>query len=394
MRSSTHRLSKFLPFALLFPFALANVGCDQDTLVVGAVLPLSGPEQANGEEAKRGLELALEKVNTDGNRLELVVVDSQSNPAHAAQQAEKLFKEQNAVAVVGGTSTLEARALATVAESAEKILMVPSAGDQQISKDSKHVYRISVSDAAIGSKLAAFAHKSLNAETAVIWGEDDQFVATLQEGFESTFQNLGGESLGARTVGPDELGEAEEISDKKSDVIVLNGQNAWLQSMVTGIRERGYKGKLLAPQAFSGPANLESMGRDARGVMFAYAPLIETYDTTKSFIAEYEQKFGTPPSLYAAEAFDSLQVLAAAARDKPPIVSEIRRGLRDQVKDFSGVTGSLEFDDSGAVKKFPRVYSLDDQLTMRDHEDLMEEIRAERERKIKEIRDRLNQMGS
>lgn len=378
--------------------SLVLAGCKPETLKVGVILPLSGPNQAAGEAALKGIELALADLNEPSEgRIELLVRDSAGDPEAAARLLTELYKSEKAVAAIGGLSAAEARALTRVAEAEEKILMLPSVGDQRLAESSKHVYRLSVSDAEIGSKLASFAKQDLRTTTAIVLAQDDRFVETMSEGFQPTFENLKGEvidRIDASAQGEDLAPTIEEVRVKDPGVVVLNGDGPWLEETVQKLKDARFKGKILAPQSFANPATLESMGSRARGVLFAYSPIDTKREQGQAFIEKYTSAHGEPPSHLAAEGYDSLQVLANAAVGRPAIASELRRGLRDAIKEYPGVTGSLEFNDSGAVQRFPRVYSLSKELTFRDHQDLIQRLRDEREAKIRELKDKLNRVGT
>ncbi len=377
---------------------LALAGCKPETLRVGVILPLSGPNQAAGEAALKGIELALADLNEPSEgRIELLVRDSAGDPETAGRLLTELYQDEKAVAAIGGLSAAEARVLAQVAEAEEKILMLPSVGDQRLAESSKHVYRLSVSDAEIGSKLASFAKQDLRTKTAVVLGQDDRFTETMSEGFQPTFENLKGEVIGlidASAQGADLTPTIEEVRAKAPGVVVLNGDGPWLEETVQKLKDASFKGKILAPQSFANPATLESMGNRARGVLFAYTPIDANHEPGQAFIEKYTSAHGEPPSHLAAEGYDSLQVLANAAAGRPAIASELRRGLRDAIKEYPGVTGALEFNDHGEVQRFPRVYSLSKKLEFRDHQDLIKQLREEREARIRELKNKLNRVGT
>ena len=395
MNKHSHTKVSWLALALL---ALSLAACKPETLRVGVVLPLSGPNQAAGEAALKGIELALSELNEPSEgRIELLVRDSAGDPQTAARLLTELYRNEKAVAAIGGLSAAEARALAQVADREEKVLVLPSVGDQRLTESSKHVYRISVSDAEIGSKLASFAKQDLRTQTAMVLAQDRRFADTLSEGFKPTFENLKGELLGqvdASALGEDIAPAIQEVQEKSPSAVVLNGDGPWLEATIQKLKDARFKGKILAPQSFANPSTLESMGMQARGILFAYSPIDPNRQNSQAFIEKFEALHGKAPSLLAAEAYDSLQVLANAAAGKPAIASEIRRGLRDAIKEFPGVTGSLEFDDTGAVQRFPRVYSLSKKLALRDHQDLIDQLRKEREDRIRELKKQLDKVGT
>ena len=385
-RSSTGRLALA---ALAACLALSTTACLQDTATIGVVLPLSGDDQTIGEESKRGLSLAASALvsETGGTPLELIIKDSGSDPQRAAEQLSILFEQESAIAAIGGITTAEARALVAVAEDKERVLISPSAGDQSLSAASKMVYRISHSDASAGATLATFVHNKLDLSTAVVWAQDDAYAAAVEEGFVGTFESLGGELHERPQAGPDAVGEAADgVAASKPDAVILHGEDTWLLAAISALDAAGYGGRIFGPQVLASPTVRESLGDKAEQVLFTHAAFdpVEPGDASRDFVERYRAEYGEEPTVFAAEAYDSLKVLAHALRDRRPLPGEVRRGLRDEIKAYPGVTGSLEFDDTGAVSKFPRVFGRDDQLALYDYGDWLEQEkeRIEEERRL------------
>ncbi len=82
----------------------------QETIKIGAVLPLSKAAFAQaGEEQRRGLLMALEEVNHAGGvlgkKLELIIEDDTGEPSVGIAAAEKLLTRDKVVALIGGYSS-------------------------------------------------------------------------------------------------------------------------------------------------------------------------------------------------------------------------------------------------------------------------------------------------
>jgi branched-chain amino acid transport system substrate-binding protein len=82
----------------------------QDTIKIGAVLPLSKAAFAQaGEEQRRGLLMALEEVNQAGGvlgkKVDLIIEDDTGEPSVGIAAAEKLLTRDKVVALIGGYSS-------------------------------------------------------------------------------------------------------------------------------------------------------------------------------------------------------------------------------------------------------------------------------------------------
>jgi branched-chain amino acid transport system substrate-binding protein len=101
------------PAAILILFLVAvqaGTAIAQDTIRIGAVLPLSKAAFAQaGEEQRRGLLMALEEVNQAGGvlgkKVELIIEDDTGEPSVGIAAAEKLIARDKVVALIGGYSS-------------------------------------------------------------------------------------------------------------------------------------------------------------------------------------------------------------------------------------------------------------------------------------------------
>lgn len=103
---------------LLFP-GVVNAA----TVKVGVVLPLTGGYAGTGTEARRGIELAVERINKAGGikslgdaTIEAVFADDQGDSKLASSETERLITQQGVKLMVGPPSSGETLAASVVAE--------------------------------------------------------------------------------------------------------------------------------------------------------------------------------------------------------------------------------------------------------------------------------------
>ena len=102
--------------ALVLVLLLALAGCggpersSEPVLVVGAVLPLSGPASSAGEQILAGLRLAAETATS--MRVEIRALDGAGDPLASLRCARELLAQPEVIAIVGGWSPVTARPLA------------------------------------------------------------------------------------------------------------------------------------------------------------------------------------------------------------------------------------------------------------------------------------------
>ncbi len=91
-------------------FCWGGLAMAQDTVKIGAVLPLSKAAFSQaGEEQRRGLLMALEEINQAkgvlGKKVDLIIEDDTGEPSVGIAAAEKLLTRDKVVALIGGYSS-------------------------------------------------------------------------------------------------------------------------------------------------------------------------------------------------------------------------------------------------------------------------------------------------
>ncbi|MEM8998501.1 MAG: ABC transporter substrate-binding protein, partial [Acidobacteriota bacterium] len=298
-----------------------------------------------------------------------------------------------AVALIGGVTPGEARSLAGAADAQERVMILTSATEQNLSRDSKWVYRLAASDAEAGATFATFAARRFKTRTAAILASDAAYASAVETGFEPTFTSLEGELVATLHTDAGALeATVGELVALAPDLAVLSGDAEWQRAAADELRGQGYRGHLFASRHLVHPGVTADVA-PIKDLLFAHSGFDPSAqrEGLQGFLDGYTTLNGSAPDAVtaqvSAEAWDALQVLHLALRDRPAMASEVRRGLRDQVKSFPGASGSLEFDDTGSVTTFPRVFSLNAEGGLRDHGaflDQKEERIAEERRALKE----------
>jgi len=209
--------------------------------------------------------------------------------------------------------------------------------------------------------MANFATQKLKASSVVILAKEDAFALGNQEVFETNFARQGGEVLEKilfPAVGGDFSGLIERVMTLAPEAVYVAAYAEETSQIIQELRRQNFKGYILATAAFAAPEIIERVGQPAEGVFLTQAGFDTKSDVPliKNFVESYREKYGLTPDLYAAHGYDSVMVLAAGiSASGGKYASEVWSGLRS-LRDYQGVTGTLQFDERGDVQKFPRVF--------------------------------------
>ncbi|WNF28975.1 ABC transporter substrate-binding protein [Streptomyces sp. C11-1] len=284
---------------------------------------LSGPDAATGKAQERGARLAVEQFNAGPDRpftLALTVRDDAGDPARAVEVAEELTAARSVLAVVGPTTGTTCKAAVGTYSAAQLPLVSVSVGTTEVSSTEHTAYlRTRATDAEAALVLIAHLVGEVGARrTALVHDEaagDDSWdvLQGIHRGMES-----GGHGLVRHTAetSTEDFGPlVGKLLDDGVDALVFGGRRARGARFARALRQRGFTGARLGTQALLDPGFPEQAGAAAEGWVLGSAVVDATgKPEARDFTAAHQERYGDPPALYAAEAFDTVHLIAQAVR--------------------------------------------------------------------------------
>ncbi len=395
MRRRTRRATLSIALTLVASLLLL-AGCSSDIAKIGVVVPETGDYQSYGSSLRRGIEIAAAELQADPDLkvpFELVFIDSESDLDKAAAALDQVY-DTGAPIAIGGATSGEALRMTEVVDARGRILVSPSASSPELTGVSSNFYRTYPSDLLEANKLASFTSEHLTIESFAIWAQQDVYGKGLESVIRQELEKLGGITIEDTFELPEEAsdlsGSAEAILDTAPGAIFIAGYDMNVADAIKALDAVGFDGKILTTSAFATPAGIARAGKAANGVLLTQIVFDVDSDHAhvKRFVDAYKAAYGDKPDLYAAHGYDTLMVIIAALEGRPLLHGEIQKGFRG-IKEFPGVTGSIQFDERGDVKKFSRVYQISEDGGLINYDDLIRRKREEVARKKRELQERL-----
>ena len=367
--------------------------CAKDEAVrFSAVLPLSGQHEIYGKAVRKGVELGYEHLQADRSfpyTLELNIVDTGGDPATAKELLEQEI-DAGALAVVGGVMSIEAIQMVEVADRFDRVLISPSASTPQLTGISKNFYRVFPSDSREGTTMGNFASQKLKLENVVILAKIDTYAKGIVEVFQAEFERNEGEILDTIEYPPgaaDFTGLIERVTALDPSGVYVAAYAEDIGRIISELRQQGYEGVILTTAAFAAPTAIEQIGEAAEGVFLTQAGFDVGGEDPKiaAFVEAFRGKYSLTPDLFAAHGYDAMMVLAQALREGGPMPTDFWQNVRG-LRDFTGVTGTIQFDERGDVQKFPRVYVVENGNLI-DYEKEVEKRRRELLDRLRRLED-------
>ena len=359
--------------AILGMFAVANPAHAQDKLIkIGGLFPMSGPGAYFGAQDKQGIELAIEQFNkagVNGYKLEVKFEDSACSPLPATQAAKRLLEQYKPLVVVGEECSDATLAVMPVMEQAKVPLLNAGSSSIKITDPGNPwTFRIMPNEVMQGVDIATHAYKRLNARTAVLLYENTNAGIGNAKVFGDTFKSLGGQILADIGFGRD-VNDFTSIATRitglgKVDIIptyTLEGQGLRITQALAqaGVTKGGggqsiQLGTIWLPFGFEQKAGKASLGY-VRIVQFDPT---DKREVVQDFIRTFKAKYNQDPTHINAHAFDQILLIADVVRRGATDAQSVR-DIMAGTKNFSGVTGSVEFDKTNQNIKMDTIHYME-----------------------------------
>ncbi|MCA9528917.1 MAG: ABC transporter substrate-binding protein [Myxococcales bacterium] len=304
-----------------------------DTRVIGAILPLSGRGSEVGRDVLRALMLAAGAPSTgptDSQSMRLAFRDSRGDPATAARAVEELVSLQRAVAIIG---PIEAPSATLAAKRAQElgVPLIALTPDEHVVDAGPMAFRLFFTPSGEVAALVDAARSRGAERFAIVYG-DHPFGRAMDAIYHREVARVGGELTGEVSYPPGTTAfrdtvqalarapfDALLIADSARSVALLAPSlaSAGLWSVPAGgTPPKDARGvTLLIPSVGVDARLVATTGRYLQGALLSVPfDASATQPPAQTFVEDFEGRFGTTPTAFAAYAFDAFQLVADAVR--------------------------------------------------------------------------------
>ena len=355
------KMKRAIQIALILALGIVQnlTAAGQEPISIGVFLPMTGSVSAFGRMEWLGIQTAQDMTDRVlGRKIKLVLQDSKSDQAEAADAVEKLIKEDKVVAIIGGATSAEAIAGGSIAEKYEIPMISPSATNLLVTRDKKYVFRACFDDSYQSQAAARQARIAMGAKTAAVIVDIAQadYSVGLGNLFLKAFGEMGGKVLVTayiQTGDRDFSSQLSEVNGVNPDIIYAPTYYTEDALLAKQIRERGIKAPILMADGAHVPELIKEGGEAVEGVYLTSHFSLEAVSTDlgRKFVAEFKKKYDRDADGFAALGADAYFILTEAiARAKSTEGSKITAGLIE-INDYKGVTGTIKIEEDGKTVK-------------------------------------------
>ena len=298
---------------------------------IGSALTLSGANAVYGQSQRKGLELAVERLNQAGGvgqtgggggvRISLRVEDDQGTPEGAVSAIRQLIEQEDPLAIFGPTLSTASFAAIPLAQEAGIPVLAISATADGIVDIGDWVFRIALPEAAVIPGAVRLAIEKLHPKSvAIIYDRDDAYALSGYRAFKKALEQSGlaiAAELSYATGDQDLTPQLLQIRASNPDAIVASSLARDAVSVLRRARRLDITVPVIGNNGFSSPFVIRSAGTAADGLIVGTGWNADNPNPlSREFVKAFRARYGENPDEFAAYAYAGLEILTEAiARD-------------------------------------------------------------------------------
>ena len=387
MRSVARGITILLAVALAACGGTSSAGTSSSnsyqgkTIQLGAILSLTGAGGVYGPSSKKGMDLAVEKINNSGGvngaKISLDVKDDASDKAQSAQVAQTLIQSGQLLALLGPTLSNSAVAVHPLAESFKIPILAVSTTGIHIVPDCnypktdpcKYVFRDSLGEeAAIPANIKTYSEAKHPKTGVLLVANDDKFSSDGGKIVQNTVAQYGIQLLDTVQFSKTTADFATPVTkavSKSPDVIFITSLGGIPAKIMIEARKQGFTGQFLGGNGFNTAVVSKQAADAGKGAQSGSAWYINnTFTSNAGFVQAYKTKYNADPDQFAAQGYAAIVILADAAKRANLTFSDTpgdRTKLRDAMESVNIDTplGKFQFTSTHDVKQTIWIIQMD-----------------------------------
>lgn len=337
---------------------------DEDSIKLGIVAPMSGPNARYGAFSMRGAELAVKEINdaggVDGHKIELYNADSQGTPVEGVSATRRLIDEDEVGFIIGDVSSSVTLAMQPVAEDAEVLLLNAASSNPKITYGAgvggyKWTYRNYPTDENRALVVAKYAAEQRHFTKFAVLSVDTDYGRSAIEFTKKYLPEFKGEILSEDYYKEGEVdfrSVLSKIRDNGAQAIIMYGLADTTPIVARQMVELGLAGKvtLIGNGEFNTAKTIESAPTALEGAVEA-AAWLPAWDSpeSKAFVEKFTTTYNEAPNNHAYVHWDTVHLLAQAIHEAGSIEQAKVREALSKIK-YKSPVGEVAFDDHNQAR--------------------------------------------
>ena len=358
--------------ALALVLCMGTTALAEDTIKIGLIGPQTGGAAVYGMAVARAAQIAVDEINAQGGLQIALDVQDDEHDAEKAINAYNAVLDNGAQMILGTVTTTPCIAVSAQAFENRVFMLTPSASSPAVIEGKDNMYQVCFTDPAQGAASADYIFQNkLGEKVGVIYNNGDVYSTGIYQTFETKAAELGLEIVKVSTFTDDTTDFSVQVTDMKNagaDVVFLPIYYTPASLILTESSKQEFAPVFFGVDGLDGILTVEGFDTSlAEGVMLLTPFSADAEDEkTKAFVAKYQELYGEVPNQFAADAYDGIYALYAAAVaggiTADTSVEDACEILIEQFQQLTvdGLTGTMTWSATGEVTKTPTAVVIKD----------------------------------
>lgn len=349
---------------------------DGATFKIGGIGPTTGDAAIYGTAVMNAAQIAVDEINAaggiNGYQIEFKFEDDQSD-AEKSVNAYNSLKDWGMQMLMGTVTTTPCVAVADMTAADGMFQLTPSASSTDVIVND-NVFQACFTDPNQGTASAQYiAENGLATKVAVIYDSSSVYSSGIEATFVEEAANQGIEIVAEEAFTADSKTDfstqLQKAQSAGAELVFLPIYYTEASIILTQANGMGYEPTFFGVDGMDGILGVENFNTElAEGVMLLTPFAADADDeATKAFVTKYQELYGDVPNQFAADAYDAIYIIKAAAEqagvtpDMSP--ADLGAALSGAMTSISvdGLTGDgMTWQATGEVSKAPKAVVIKD----------------------------------
>ena len=338
-------------------------------IAIGAVHPLTGRLALDDPPLEYGFELAVEEINNaqlSGVEIRLIIEDSQSTVEGAVAAFNKLIRQDGVAAILGPETSAQAQEVFPIAQQNQVVAISPTSSASGLSEIGDFIFRTNLTtDVLVPNGVRVTQEKLGYQKVATLFDEVDLFSRISDAALRKALTDNGVEILATenfQTGDTDFSAQFTRIKELNPDAIFISPAVSDTAEVLIQGRQLGISPDIpFIVNLVLSVDQIQTAGDAAEGTI-AFTSWDRTADTpgNQAFVQNYKAKYGIEPSIWAAQSYTAVYVLAKGIADAQSTDSEAIAAALAEIREFDTILGPFSFNAVGDAVYDPIVLIVKD----------------------------------
>ena len=375
---------KVVSLALIAAMAMTTVACGSKnnaasgdaTFKIGGIGPTTGGAAIYGNAVKNAAELAIKEINAaggiNGMQVELNFQDDEAD-AEKGVNAYNTLKDWGVDVILG--SVTSGSCIAVAGETVkDNIFQITPSGSAVDCVANDNAFQVCFTDPNQGVGSAQYIGKNNMAKkVAVIYDSSDVYSTGIFEKFIAEAANQPFEVVAKESFTADNKTDfsvqLQNAKNAGADLVFLPIYYSEAALILNQANSMGFAPTFFGCDGLDGVLGVENFDiKLAEGVILLTPFAADATDeATKKFVADYKAAYGEVPNQFAADAYDAIYIIKAAAEKSGVSGEDTASQICDKLKSamtqisYDGLTGAaMTWLATGEVNKEPKAMVIKD----------------------------------